>query len=45
MTVTLISAWITAIFVYHGLTIYVVKYSKAVDIDTYNHQTVSLFLQ
>lgn len=40
-TLLLLAAWTLAIFVYHGMTIYIAEHSKTIEIDTYDRQTVS----
>lgn len=39
-TVLLISAWTAAIFVHHGLTVFVIQHSKAMELNKFNSQTV-----
>lgn len=39
-TLLLLAAWTSAIFVYHGLTIYIAEYSKTIDVQKYNSETV-----
>ena len=41
-TLLLLAAWTAAIFVFHGLTIYISDYSKAIEQNHYNRLTVSL---
>lgn len=41
-TYLLMATWFAAVFVFHGLTIYISEYSKAVEVNYYNRLTVSM---
>lgn len=40
-TYLLMATWFAAVFVFHGLTIYISEYSKAIETNYYNRVTVS----
>lgn len=42
-TVTLLVTWTIVLFTYHGLTFYLVEYSKKIQLDEYNNRTVNIF--
>lgn len=41
-TYLLMATWFASVFVFHGLTIYISEYSKAVEANYYNRLTVSM---
>lgn len=41
-TYLLMASWFAAVFVFHGLTIYISEYSKAIQMNYYNRNTVSI---
>lgn len=41
-TYLLMATWFAAVFVFHGLTIYISEYSKEVEANYYNRLTVSI---
>lgn len=41
-TYLLMATWFASVFVFHGLTIYISEYSKAVEANYYNRLTVSI---
>lgn len=43
-TYLLMATWFAAVFVFHGLTIYISEYSKGVETNYYNRLTVSVKL-
>lgn len=43
-TVLMLAAWTAAIFVYHGLTVYIVEHSKTIERNAYDSSTVSGYL-
>lgn len=44
-TVTLLVTWSIVLFTYHGLTFYLVEYSKKIQLDEYNNQTIQKYLE
>lgn len=40
-TLLMLVAWTAAVFVYHGLTVYIVQYSKRLETEAYNRRTTA----